>query len=222
MQQPTLDARLAAVAALFPPCDAGADIGADHGRLSCTLLSSGRCQRMQITDISSLSLEKARRSIALCGLDKRADFRVGDGLKALNPPVQCIAICGMGGQTVADILLAAPQNLQGAALVLSPQTENHLVRDAVMRIGYHFTHEQVVLSARRYYLILKAEPGAIQYTDKELRMGPCLMQENGDLYYEYLQHRDRCLRVMQDAGTAVLKQYVQEEIDRVSANRAIL
>lgn len=39
---PHMDERLKAVMSLVPACDTAADIGADHGRLSCNLLYSGK------------------------------------------------------------------------------------------------------------------------------------------------------------------------------------
>ena len=68
MRLPALDERLACAAALFPACEYGADIGADHGRLSCALLASGKCRRMCVADISAESLEKAKRLLRLHGL----------------------------------------------------------------------------------------------------------------------------------------------------------
>ena len=52
-----LDERLSTVAGLFPVSENGADIGADHGRLACYLLQSGKCKHMIVSDISTASLE---------------------------------------------------------------------------------------------------------------------------------------------------------------------
>ena len=135
MRLPTLDERLQAAADLFTACDIGADIGADHGRLSCYLLHHQVCGRMIVSDVSADSLMKARRLLALHGLDERADFRVADGLDTLDAPVNCLAICGMGGRLMGDILLRGRQKLQGASLVLSCHTEIPLLRQILSRIG---------------------------------------------------------------------------------------
>ena len=80
MRLPLLDDRLARAAALFPACAYGADIGADHGRLSCILLARGVCERMCVADVSAPSLQKARHLLDVHGLADRADVIVGDGL----------------------------------------------------------------------------------------------------------------------------------------------
>ncbi len=179
---PGLDARLQTAADLFTACDLGADIGADHGRLSCYLLHHGVCGRMIVSDVSADSLMKARRLLALHGLDERADFRVADGLDALDTPVQCLAICGMGGRLMGEILLRGRQKLQGASLVLSCHTEIPLLRQILSEIGYHLSAERLVRAKGRYYVVMRAEPGEQTYSEKETYLGPVLMRERPDLW----------------------------------------
>ena len=53
MREPlTLDSRLSAIERMIPPCRSVADIGADHGMLGAHLLLTGRCQRVQLLDVS--------------------------------------------------------------------------------------------------------------------------------------------------------------------------
>ena len=190
MRLPALDERLQAAADLFTACDIGADIGADHGRLSCYLLHHEICRRMIVSDISADSLSKARRLLTMHGLDDRADFRVADGLEALTEPVRCLAICGMGGRLMADILSAGRERLQGAALVLSCHTEIPLLRGTVCDIGYHIREERLVRAKNRYYVVMRAEPGAIAYTEKELYLGPELIKTRPPLWIPYLRWRE--------------------------------
>ena len=189
MRYPSLDARLACAAALFPACDFGADIGADHGRLSCYLLAAGKCRAMCVTDISADSLQKARELLSRHGLSDRADFRVGDGLNALDRPVESIAILGMGGYTLSKILTDGKEKLCGASLVLSAQTDLPLVRKTVERIGYHLSEERIVLDAGRFYVILLAKPGNETLTEKQCLLGPRLMEHGGEHKEAYLAWR---------------------------------
>ena len=189
MRLPKLDERLQAAADLFTACDLGADIGADHGRLSCYLLGMNRCKRMIVSDISAPSLEKARQLLALHALADRADIRVSDGLDALNQKAGCAALCGMGGRLMADLLLRGKERLQGADLVLSCHTEITLVRRAVTEIGYHLCQERLTRAKGRYYIIMRAETGPCAYTEKELYLGPILMREKPALWQDYLRWR---------------------------------
>ena len=189
MRMPQLDARLQAVAALFTPCETGADIGADHGRLSCYLLAQSICKIMIVTDISADSLAKAEQLLKKHDLDQRAVFYAGDGFDALPQPVDCAAICGMGGRTISAILKKAEGRLEKADLVLSGQTEIPLVRETIQDIGYHIAAEKIAYDAGRYYIIILAKHGAVQYGEKELYFGPVLMREKPDLWKDYLLWR---------------------------------
>lgn len=186
---PMLDGRLACAAALFPACAYGADIGADHGRLSCYLLASGRCERMCVSDISKDSLRKAERLLRLHHLAERADFRVGDGLTALPRPADAIAILGMGGHTLSNILLDGKERLSGACLILSAHTHTPLVRQTLEDMEYHIVRECIVLEKGRCYILLRAEPGKEILTDTQRLIGPRLMEERPELYREYLSWR---------------------------------
>ena len=187
MRLPQLDARLACAAEMFPACAYGADIGADHGRLSCYLLASGRCERMCVADISAPSLKKAEALLKTHGLDARADFSVGDGLDALPRTADAIAVLGMGGRTLSGILLKGASKLQGAALILSAHTEAFLARETLMEIGYRIEKETMVRAAGRFYAVMRAVPGYEAYDEKQLYLGPRLKENGGGIYREYLR-----------------------------------
>ena len=139
-----LDERLSLVYDLLDPCPLAADIGTDHGQLPAALLLSGRCTRMILTDISESALSHA------------CDF---------------VSVTGMGGRTIRDILLRGRDRLRGAKLLLSAHTDLPLVRQAVMDIGYHLEREEPCFAAGRFYLVMRAAPGAEFITDSQVRLG---------------------------------------------------
>ena len=213
MRMPQLDARLLAVAALFTPCETGADIGADHGRLSCYLLTQNICRKMIVTDISADSLSKAEQLLKRHDLDLRAAFYTGDGFDALPQAADCAAICGMGGRTISDILIKAGDKLGNADLVLSGQTEIPLIRKTDQDIGYYIFAEKIAYDAGRFYIIMLAKKGKVQYTEKEMYFGPVLMREKPDLWKEYLQWR---LGVVgQEIGHEKQLEWIKEELQCV-------
>ncbi|MBR4332945.1 MAG: SAM-dependent methyltransferase [Clostridia bacterium] len=190
MKQPiVLDDRLSRAAALFPACAYGADIGADHGRLSCYLLLNGICERMCVADISAPSLQKAMELITGQGLDARADFRVGDGLSVLPQRADAVAILGMGGHTLCGILTAGAENLQGASLILSAHTDVQLLRKTLMELAYRIDREEIAFAAGRFYVVLRAVPGHESMGERELLLGPRLMESVPEHYKEYLAWR---------------------------------
>lgn len=216
MRLPSLDERLQEAANLFTACDIGADIGADHGRLSCYLLHHEICKRMIVSDISADSLSKAQRLLRIHGMEDRARFRVADGLNALQEPVQCLAICGMGGRLVSEILSEGQGKLQGAALVLSCHTEIPLLRQTICEIGYHLDEERLVRAKNRFYIVMRALPGAISYHEKELYLGPLLMRQRPALWMEYLRWREGVVGC--EAGHQKQLNWIREEISENAGN----
>ena len=212
MRIPHLDERLSAAADLFPACAYGADIGADHGRLSCYLLTKERCHRMCVADISADSLEKAKALLTLHQLSDRADFCVGDGLDALPQPAQAIAILGMGGRTLAGILERGKDRLRGACLILSAHTEVFLVRRALAGLGYRIADERIVRAANRYYVILRGVPGEETYTEKQIYLGPRLLESREKAFLNYLSWQYKVIG--RDETSQKRKAWIEEELNR--------
>ena len=184
-----LDDRLSRASALFPACEYGADIGADHGRLSCYLLESGKAKRMCVADISADSLKKAEALLTERGLSDRADFRVGDGRSVLDRPAAAIASLGMGGHTLCGSVYSGREKLKNAALIVSAHTDMPLVRRTLMELDYRIETEEIAFAANRFYCLLRAVPGREILNAKQLCLGPRLMGTIATHYPEYLQWR---------------------------------
>ncbi len=210
-----LDERLQTAADLFPACAYGADIGADHGRLSCYLLEKGICRRMCVADISVESLKKADLLLHQRGLEDRADIMAGSGLTVLTQPAQAVAILGMGGHTMAEILKEGEDRLQGASLILSAHTEMELVRKTLGEIGYRITEERIAFSAARYYVLLLAGAGKEEITEKQCFLGPRLMEGCVPHYPEFLAWKIRMAEPKRTETAALHRQWLKEEEERV-------
>ena len=104
-----------------------------------------------------------------------------------------ISVTGMGGRTVREILLSGKEKLQGASLILSAHTDLPLIREAVSLIGYHTDREEPCFCAGRFYLVLRARPGARATTEKELRLGGPLFESASDQLIPYLKRRREVL-----------------------------
>lgn len=223
----SLDERLRQALFLAEPCELCADVGADHGRLSAALLQSGRARRVLVSDVSAPSLLKAKTLLGGLGLSDRAAFVVADGLHALEAlegaAPQHVFILGMGGQTLSRILQEGRSLLRGATLVLGAQTDLPLLRETLCQIGYRIRREIVVEENRRYYILTRCTPaleGEPVYDERELLLGPMLLQERPPLWRPVLQRREKlltdALAAMKDAeGVPAQKEAYQRELDYV-------
>lgn len=214
---PLLDTRLLCIAGLVPTCDIAADIGADHGRLSCHLLANNICRHMIVSDISPDSLSKSRHLLALHSLDHRADFVVADGLDAImNPPVDAVVIAGMGGRTIADIL-KKHDRIGNAKLIVSAHTDNYLLRQRLFEYGFCFEEEVVIRSNGRFYTVLTARRGQCNYTQRELYIGPTL---SGDCLLDYLEWRKNVVGICRDRASKLHLGWLIEEINNEKSKQS--
>ena len=197
-----LDARLQAIADMVGKCGVLADIGCDHGRLCCYMLQNQLCAYAVMTDISIASLQKAKDLAERLGLRDRAAFCTGDGAAALPQTPDVAVIAGMGGALIADIVARGQEKLQNARLVLEPNIAVCELRRALMRLEYTVTDENVLRDGRRLYTILEARRGHSEYSERELLVGPILLQKRPPMLREYAAFRLRVARNAQKGAIA--------------------
>ena len=100
-----LQPRLQCIASLVPQGARLADVGTDHGYLPVWLLQHGRIESAIASDINALPLDHARATAREYGVTERMDFRLCPGLAKIKAEeCDAIAIAGMGGETIAQIL----------------------------------------------------------------------------------------------------------------------
>jgi tRNA (adenine22-N1)-methyltransferase len=152
--------RLACAMELLGDASVVADIGCDHGRLSCALVQSGRAQRCIAVDISAPSLKKAEKLAAQLGVSDCVETRIGDGLAPLTAgEADALAILGMGGTLMTRILEAPETPLAGAKLcVLQPMRAAEDIRRWLFERRYPVIDDRVVLDAGRFYQIFSVAP----------------------------------------------------------------
>ena len=190
----SLDPRLSEIARMVGRCESMADIGCDHGRLGAFLLKTGCVQRAQLLDISEPSLKKARRLIALLGLSERVEFAVGDGALAMTGPADAVVIAGMGGTTIADILRKGRQKLGDARLILQPNVAAPALREALCEGCWRIEDERIAPDGRRNYVILSAVPGEARYDERQILVGPVLLERLPPELIPYAAFRLRVAR----------------------------
>jgi len=131
-----------------------ADIGCDHGRLSCALIQQNAAERCIAVDISEPSLKKAERLARQIGAESRVETRLGDGLKPLIPgEADALAILGMGGTLMTQILDTNPPLMGAEKCVLQPMRAADDIRRWLFEHGYPVLDDRVVLDAGRYYQV---------------------------------------------------------------------
>lgn len=153
-----LDIRLMQVAAFVRQGSRLADIGTDHARLPVELIRRGVCTYAIASDVKDGPVAAATRTVGEAQLADKIDIRLGDGLQTVEPDeVDDIVIAGMGGETIAMILAAAPWVQDGQyRLVLQPMTRAEKLRRYLWENGFDIVTEAVVQDGKHWYTVIHA------------------------------------------------------------------
>lgn len=198
MKRIALQPRLRLLAEMTPSGGRLADIGTDHGYLPVWLLQEGRIPSAIAADVGAEPLEHARRTAEEYET-QGLDFRLCDGLSGIEPEeTDTVVIAGMGGETIRDILRAAPWAADGHhTLLLQPMTKVELLRGWLRENGYSCTEERLVQDKGKLYVILSVTGGPSgEASDAERYGGFCL--EHDPLYGLYLEQQLRRLYLRMD------------------------
>lgn len=200
-----LTPRLACIASLVPQGARLADIGTDHGKLPVSLLLAGKITSAIGSDIGEGPLAHAARNAKEHGVS--LSLRLAAGLDAVQPE-ECdtVSIAGMGGQTIADILAAAPWCAQGHhLLLLQPMTMVYELRQWLWANGYEIMRETLCREDRRQYVVLSVRGGAEKKTLPlwQCAFSPALLKAEGakDYLRALLTRENRALDGMEQAST---------------------
>lgn len=183
----TLDERLSAVAKLVRPGSRVADIGTDHAYLPVYLITAGICPSAIAADIGAGPLNAARRTVTEAGSAEKIELRLGDGLSVIAPDeADDIVIAGMGGETVAAILAAAPWIGDARyRLILQPMSRAAELRRYLMTNGFSLTEEHLVTDGRHLYPVMAAEYTAAPPEEDEFcHIVGALSPTEGRAYFE--------------------------------------
>ena len=136
-----------------------ADIGTDHAYLPIFLLKSGKIPRAVCADINQGPLDSARKNAEAECLSDKMKFFLTDGAAALaGEGVTDYAICGMGGELIAEIIDASEHlKEKGVHLILQPMTKQAHLRRYLAKEGISILSEDYSHEAGRYYLTILAE-----------------------------------------------------------------
>lgn len=185
----SLGPRLAAVADRVPVGARVADVGSDHGRLPAWLVEHGGAVRAWALDVARGPIAQLQRA----GLPGAVEVRQGDGLAPLGAgEADVVTVCGMGGHTVARIVMDAPGRVVAGLQrwVLQPNDHAELVRAAVVARGWGVVDEALVQERGRWYPVVVAERRGWRAVEDDLawRLGPVLLERRDPALERWLRH----------------------------------
>ena len=223
MNHNTLSKRLERVAAQVPAGARLADIGSDHAYLPVALMRRGAIAAAVAGEVAATPFQAANRTVADNGLTQHITVRLADGLAAIEAgdDITAVSLCGMGGETIRDILDSGKARLNGRErLILQPNGGEQPLRQWLVENGYQILHEDLLRENRFYYEIIVAERAeAMTYTAEQLYFGPLQMQARSPEFLakwqRILREKRKTLASLEQARQAVPEQKVQEIVQQV-------
>nr|WP_314486374.1 tRNA (adenine(22)-N(1))-methyltransferase TrmK [uncultured Pseudomonas sp.] len=211
MNQHTLSMRLERVAAHMPVGARLADIGSDHGYLPVALMRRGLIEAAVAGEVALTPFHAAQRTVRDNGLEQQITVRRANGLEAIEPQddITAISLCGMGGETIRDILENGKTRLSGQErLILQPNGGEQPLRQWLMENDYRIVCEELLSENSFYYEIIVAErAGPVLYSAEELYFGPLQMQARSPVFLSkwqrILRHKQQTLAQFAKARQAV-------------------
>lgn len=189
MNDKNLSKRLLALSHYVNQGQTIADIGTDHGHLPIYLVKSAISPAAIACDVNEKPLAVARKNISSHRLNSKIELRLGDGLTTLQPgEVQVVIIAGMGGNTIKQILSAAPTVTSALQrLILQPMGDEDILRYWLLTNGWQIIDETLVQEDDHLYVIIICEQGQEQlYPPVILEIGPRLIEKKHPLLPELM------------------------------------
>lgn len=165
-----LDKRLKAIMESVPYGAKVIDLGCDHGKIPVALALENRTTTIIATDISRMSLDKARKLAEKHVVMERIDFRCGDGLDVIvDGEADTLIIAGMGAREQIKILRRSKMKLN--TYILMPHQETVRLRAYLSENNYKIVKDEKVKSGNKFYDLIVCETGDEELDYKSLMLG---------------------------------------------------
>lgn len=216
-----LSPRLQALADLIPAGAKLIDVGTDHAYLPLWLIHQGRISSACASDIATGPLMTAAAHARAAGSEHCLRLVQCDGLAAFGPEDgDVIVLAGMGGETISNILAAAPWVRQIKWLFLQPMSKQAYLRQWLQKNGFAIRVERLVREGDKIYNIIAAEPGEMPLLSPgELQLGKFPFIRDNLLFPTYFA---RVLEKLRKAAAGISSAAEPEQVADAAAILAAL
>ena len=120
-------------------------------------------------------LESARLNVESSGLSDRVTLTLCDGASALaESGATDYAVCGMGGELIADIIERAPHlRSPNIRLILQPMSKKHILRTYLFEHGFDIMREVYSTEDGKHYVTLLAQyvGERVEFSEADAELG---------------------------------------------------
>ena len=185
-----LSKRLLAVANFVEPHSFLADVGSDHAHLPIYLVQTNKIDYAQAIENKVGPFIRMKTNIESAGLSSKIFVSKSDGISEIMDDVDTLSLCGLGGVLTYQILSSHLDKLDNIqTIIVDPHRDLKLVREKISSLGFYIDDETMIYEDKIYYSIVKFKRGhlAKPYSQKELLLGPKLLEKKEPIFLEWLE-----------------------------------
>ena len=199
-----------------------ADIGTDHALLPIWAVTNGIAVRAVASDVNEGPLRRARENAARYGVGDRVQCVLANGFDGMESyGITDAAICGMGGELIADIVKrAALIKSDVFRLIVQPMTMQDAARRGLWRAGFDITDELTVCEGDKFYTVICADYCSVvnnEFDDFTALYGDIAARkfESDDVRINYFKHEiGKYEQIIKGKNSADLDVSAEREIIR--------
>ncbi len=195
--------RLDVVKSLVPQGTRLLDIGTDHASLPIELIKEGIISSAIASDVNIKPLKRAESEINKNRLSHRIVTVLSNGFENIQENTfDTVAICGMGGHLIAEIIEKGKSKAQKCDLILQPMSYPEALRHYLSTNGFEIFDEAFAYDNGKPYVIIHSKyvGSNSSYSYGELLFGKF---RPNDLYYKI--YEEKILRRLNKRLIGILK-----------------
>lgn len=166
-----------------------ADVGCDHGYLAIEALKKG-VSFVECIDNKQEPLDMAISNISLTPYFNLVKFSCSSGLLDLDDSINCVAILGMGGHLISQILEEGKHKIKPEMkFILGANTKVSILRHYLSTHGFKIEDEAIVFEKGKFYELIRATKNkdSVALSRVEESMGPILIKKKDPLFIKKWQ-----------------------------------
>lgn len=211
-----ISSRLQAIASLIPLNKVVFDVGSDHALLPCYLIKNHITNKVYAGDNKEGPLKSAKENIDYYKYNDQIKTVLSDGLDKASDDVEVVVIAGMGYHTAINILNKADINKY--QLIITQVNKNaDLLREFISNNNYTIVSEKLVYEDFYYEIVAFNTNYHDGYSKEEILFGPKLIEENSELFKEYLNYKkDNLINILNlSNNNDPIKQDIVKSINKI-------
>lgn len=192
-----------------------ADVGCDHGYLAIEAIKKG-VSFVELIDNKEGPLQSAINNLKHYENKAEIIYSLSSGLSSICEKVDTVAICGMGGELISQII---NDNLEVAKrmnkLILQANSKNSILRRYLIENNFKIIDESIVVDKGKIYeiIVCKFELLISDYSEKDLIFGPILRIKKDELFIEKWKNKLSFYEeILNNQITEDKKQEIEKEI----------